>query len=348
MDYLIHAASGQWRLLRNSIPVEEALKKDLKPREKAQLLLVGKVKDFGERELGLKRTQNYQSIYLTSDKEVVYVVSAAPKDRLSLLSWWFPIVGRLPYLGFFDIDKAREEKENLEKKGYDVTLGVAEAYSTLGWFKDPITRNLIKGSTLDLVETILHEMTHVTLYIKDEGEFNEGLANFVGKLGAVVFLGSLYGSSHPLAIEAKNVVEDQRAFSSFLAELLRELDSLYKSPISYSEKLKRREVIFSKAVHSFNRLKARFKTNRFIYFGSSGLNNAYILSIGLYHRHFHLFEDLYLKKGRSLAKLMDFLVGLKGKKGSMWEKIRMGEKEYPAKSSGISGANVVNRNPQRY
>ncbi|MBW2000176.1 MAG: aminopeptidase [Deltaproteobacteria bacterium] len=324
LGYLIHAASGQWRLLRNAIPIEEALKQDLPSKEKTHLLLVGKVKDFGEKELGLKKTENYQKVYLGSDHEPIYVVSAAPKDRLVLVTWWFPIVGNLPYLGFFDLEKAREKRKKLVEEGYDVTIGVAEAYSTLGWFKDPVTLNLLKDSTLELVETILHEMTHATLYLKGEGEFNEGLANFVGKVGTVCFLESFYGPSHPLTLEAKRVVQDERLFSSFLARLLAALRNLYDSPLSYSEKVEQREKIFSACMSSFQQLRLRLKTDRFVHFGSSDLNNAYILSVALYHRHFDLFERLYIQRGRSIGKLLDFLDDLDQEEGSIWEKVKAG------------------------
>lgn len=324
LTYLIHAASGQWRLLRDSIPVEEALEANLGSREKAHLLMVGKIKKFGEEVLMMRRTDNYENIYLKSNNRPIYIVAAAPKARLTLVTWWFPVVGNLPYLGFFDLEKARREREKLQREGYDVTLGAAEAYSTLGWFKDPVTMNLLKGSTLELVETILHEMTHATLYIKGNGEFNEGLANFVGKVGAVHFLESRYGPSHPLTIEARSVVQDERLFSSFLTGLLAALGRLYDSSLSYNEKVEQREKIFSAYMGSFQQLKPRFKTNRFAHFGSSGLNNAYILSVALYHRHFDLFERLYVQRGQSIGKLLEFLKDLDQEKGSVWEKVKAG------------------------
>ncbi|MBW2029169.1 MAG: aminopeptidase [Deltaproteobacteria bacterium] len=324
LTYLIHAASGQWRLLRDSIPVEEALEENLGPREKAHLLMVGKIKEFGEEVLRLRRTENYQSIYLKSNNRPIYIVAAAPKARLTLVTWWFPVVGNLPYLGFFDLAKARKERERLQGVGYDVTLGAAEAYSTLGWFKDPVTMNLLKGSTLDLVETILHEMTHATLYVKGNGEFNEGLANFVGKVGAIRFFESRCGPSHPLTIEAKSVVQDERLFSSFLAGLLAALGRLYDSSLSHGEKVEQREEIFSAYMGSFQQLKLRFKTDRFVHFGSSGLNNAYILSVALYHRHFDLFERLYHQRGQSIGELLDYLKDFDLEKGSIWEKVKAG------------------------
>jgi len=291
LTYLFHAASGQFSLIYHAIPVESALKTDsLSLEQRNRLRLVARIKDFGEKELGLKKTQNYQTINLKSIYNPLYTVSASPKDRLVRITWWFPVVGRVPYLGFFELGRAQEEKKSLAQKDMDVVIGRAEAYSTLGWFKDPLTLNMIEGSTVNLTETILHEMTHTTLYLKGQGEFNEGLANLVGKMGAFLFLKSTYGSSHPLTIEAQQVLEDERLFSASLSSFLKNLGQLYNSPLSYQEKLTQREKIFSKFLEEFTHIKKKLKTNRFIHFGSAGLNNAYLMSVGLYHQHFHLFD----------------------------------------------------------
>jgi predicted aminopeptidase len=307
LTYVFHTAKGQYRLLHESIPVEEALAGEtLAPKEKDRLRLVALVKAFGETELGLKKTENYQTVYLASDQAPIYVVSAAPKDRLSLTSWWFPIVGRIPYLGFFDLECAREKEKELLEKDLDVIIRIADAYSTLGWFKDPVTMNLLKGSTVDLVETILHEMTHTTLYLKGQGEFNEGLAVLVGKAGAVDFFESAYGPSDPLTIEAKNSLADERIFSSFLDSLFIELEELYNSPIGYQEKLAQREKVFAKSIEAFGTIKEQLQTDRFIHFADGEFNNAYLLAIGLYHRHSALFLAALKQNNHSLRETILF------------------------------------------
>jgi predicted aminopeptidase len=187
---------------------------------------------------------------------------------------------------------------------------MAEAYSTLGWFKDPVTLNLVEGSTVDLAETILHEMTHTTLYVKGQGEFNEGLAVLVGKVGAYLFLDQTFGPSHPFTMKAQKSIEDERIFCSFLNPLLKRLERLYDSQIEYREKLVQREKIFAASMRDFRGLKSKFKTNRFTRFGSKGMNNAYLMSVGLYHRNFHLFESVLKKKGNSIRDTLSFFKGL--------------------------------------
>lgn len=323
MTYLFHAASGQFSLIYHAIPVESALKTDsLSLEQRNRLRLVARIKDFGEKELGLKKTRNYQTINLKSIQNPIYTVSASPKDSLVRITWWFPVVGRVPYLGFFDLGRAQEEKKRLAQKDLDVFIGRAEAYSTLGWFNDPLTLNMIEGSTVDLAETVLHEMTHTTLYLKGQGEFNEGLANLVGKMGAVLFLKRTYGSSHPFTIEAQQSIEDERLFSSYLSSFLEELAQLYNSPSSYQEKLGEREKIFSKFLKKFTHIKKRLQTNRFIHFGSADLNNAYLMLVGLYHRHFHLFEAVLEKNGGSIRQTLDSLRNLDKEEGDMIGKMK--------------------------
>ncbi|RPI79523.1 MAG: hypothetical protein EHM45_02555 [Desulfobacteraceae bacterium] len=302
-SYVFQAAAGQYRLMNHSVPVAEALQKNnLTPEQKEKLNLVAIVKQFGERELGLKQTENYQTVYLESGRNPLYVISAAPKDQLTHKTWWFPVVGRVPYLSYFDRGKAQTKKEQLLKKDLDVIIGQADAYSTLGWFRDPVTLNLLNDSTVNLVETILHELTHTTLYLKGQGEFNESLAMLVGREGARLFLEAHFGPDHPLSLEARHILEDQRLFSSFLDDLLARLETLYRGPLAYEEKMKQREQIFTQARTDFARLTTRLKTDEFTYFGHENLNNAYLLAIGLYHRHYPAFEKVLQQKNGSLAE----------------------------------------------
>jgi predicted aminopeptidase len=223
----------------------------------------------------------------------------------------------MPYLGFFDLESANEERDRLLKERLDVSLSIADAYSTLGWFQDPVTLNLIEGSTPDLVETILHEMTHTTLYLKGQGAFNEGLAVLVGKVGAFLLLQDVFGPSHPFTEQAKGSIEDERLFSRFLAALMDKLEQLYNSPITYQEKLARREEVFAGSLEEFKHIRKRFKTNHFVHFGERPLNNAYILSVGLYHRNFDLFEAILERNGDSIRAMLLFFKDLGKEKGDV-------------------------------
>lgn len=323
VSYLFHAAAGQFRFLYHAVPVEEALQQEsLLPAEKTRLSLVSRIKDFGENELGLKKSENYETINLR-DQSPIYTVSASPKDELTLVTWWFPVAGRVPYLGFFELDRARTERDRLLAKDLDTFVGRAEAYSTLGWFKDPLSLNLIQGSDLNLVETILHEMVHTTLYVKGQGEFNEGLAQLIGKRGALLFLEQTFGPSHPATLEARDSITDEILFSAFLVSLLSELDALYKdAQMTYGLKLSEREKIFTRHLDTFEGVKAQMRTRRFANFGQAGLNNAYLMSVGLYHRHYSLFERVLARKGNSIKDFVAFFQNLSEEKGNLIDRTR--------------------------
>jgi predicted aminopeptidase len=340
LGYYFHLAGGQLSLLCGAILVEEALREaTLSPDERERLRLVGRVKEFGETELGLQKTENYQTVYLKSRQNPIYTISASPKDRLTRFTWWFPIVGDMPYLGFFDIESAKKEKEELLRKDLDVALGRADAYSTLGWFRDPVTRNLLEAPVPELVETILHEMTHTTLYVKGQGEFNEGLAMLVGLTGSRLFLEREYGPAHPFSTLAEGAIQDERAFSSFVGSLMERLERLYASPVSREEKLREREEVFSKGMEEFGDLRERLKTDRYRKFGNTGMNNAYLLSVALYHRNYPLMESYLRSQGDSLREMIRALQSIAEGGGDMLERMRS---EVVEKQGGFSGAGTVN------
>jgi predicted aminopeptidase len=318
LTYLFQVAAGEYRLLNGAVPLGEAMKNgSLDQNQRAHLALVQGIKDFGETELGLKKTSIYKTVNLDPHQPTVYVVSACPKDRLDPVTWWFPVVGKMPYLGFFDLESAQAEKQKLLGKGLDVYIGMAEAYSTLGWFKDPLTLNLIGTSTLDFVETILHEMTHATLYVKGQGEFNEGLAMMVGKEGALLFMERTFGPSHPLSQEAEKSIHDEHLFSSFLCSLLDELNHLYRSPLSYQEKLAEREKVFASSLERFKLLKSQFQTQRFAPFEHAPMNNAFLVSVAVYHRPFLLFEQALHRHGDSIKDMLQWLKLMAQEDGNM-------------------------------
>jgi predicted aminopeptidase len=306
MSYLMHAAAGQIRIMHRAVPVERALEDPaLGPLERERLLLVTKIKEFGESELGLAPTNNYETVYLGRRSSPVYTVTAAEKTRLELVTWWFPVVGRMPYLGYFDPEAAQKKRMKLEDKGYDVVVWPAEAYSTLGWFQDPVHRNLLARGPVDLAETILHEMTHATLYVKGQPVFNETLANVIGKRGALAFVEAEFGSGSREAAGARALLRDQRLFSRFIDDLVSRLTSVYDSPASDEEKLALREEIFQEAEAGFAELSGRMETDQFTGFGSRGLNNAYILALSIYHSHYNLFEAVLDAGGGSISGSME-------------------------------------------
>jgi predicted aminopeptidase len=311
INYIVHATAGQIRIMASVETVEDLTAKGaLNPSQLERIALIQEVKTYAEKEFGVRKTKSYSKIYPRPVKRVLLVVCASPKDALTLKTWWFPVVGRMPYLGFFNPEKAEREKENLERQGYDVIVRDAEAYSTLGWFSDPITMNMLDSSPVVLVDTIIHELTHATLYVKGQGSFNEGLALFMGRLGAARFLESTRGPDHAETQLAWRLVHDERLFSGFLDGLLKELESFYASTLTREEKIEGREKVYLKGLEKFKEIKPLFKTTLFWDFDQKKINNAELLSIALYHRYFSLFEAVYDLNGRNLRSTLHFFVRL--------------------------------------
>ena len=323
ISYLFHVAKGQIELLNGAVPINEALDTEpFTPDQRNKLLLVSQIKAFGVKDLGLEKTNNYETVYPHGSRNPIYVVSASKKDAFSLKTWWFPIVGDLPYLGFFDLKKAREERARLVNENMDVYLGRAEAYSTLGWFQDPVTMNLIDGTTPGLVNTLLHEMTHATLYVNGQGAFNEGLAVLVGKVGAIQFFEKAFGTEHPFTIKARDALADERLFSGFLNAFMAEMEGVYTLKVGYEEKMRIRAQVFETYHKGFEILKEDFKTREFVHFAITPPNNAYLMTVALYHRHFNLFEAVLKKEGGSVKKMMGFLKKFSKKEGNLIERLQ--------------------------
>jgi predicted aminopeptidase len=192
--YLVTQAMGQLRVLLNSQRIQTLLTDPKVPDDvKLKLRLVHEIKEFGEDELGLKPSRNYESFYDTKGQPITYIVSACRKDRFQPHLWWFPIVGDVPYKGFFAKEDAVAEAKELETQGYDVSLGTAAAYSTLGYFPDPVLSTMLEYPEEQLVALLLHELTHGTIYLPGGTDFNEGLASFVGWQGALEFARRRHG-----------------------------------------------------------------------------------------------------------------------------------------------------------
>ncbi len=180
--------------LQHAKPIEKILKNpsqyQLTSEEVRKLSLIQAVQKFAIEKIGLKASQNYTTYVKFPDNRLylVYVVSACEKYKLEPYSWSFLFVGKMPYKGFFELTDAKDLAKDLEKEDLDVYVRGSIAFSTLGWFSDPVYSTMLRLDDLSLIETIFHEMTHDTVYLKGQGEFNESLANFVGVEATLAYI----------------------------------------------------------------------------------------------------------------------------------------------------------------
>ena len=184
VGYYRQAISGQYEILDRREPIQTVLARtNTSPALREKLQLVLGLREFAERELHLKTDGHYAKYADLGRRYVVWNVYAAPEFSLEPKKWWYPIVGKLKYRGFFSEKEARECAAGLAKKGYDVHVGGVDAYSTLGFFKDPVLNTFVYNSAPDLAETLFHELAHQQVFASGDTDFNEAFATAVGEEG---------------------------------------------------------------------------------------------------------------------------------------------------------------------
>ena len=320
--YTLKEGTTMLGYLGRAIPLEKMAADD----SEDDRLFVQRVEDirrFAMDELGLKESKNYTR-YVELDRDyLAAVVSASAKDSFTRYEWWFPVVGKVPYKGFFNVEDARKEREKLEKKDLDVWIRGVDAFSTLGWFRDPLYSYMKKYSDRELAELIIHELLHATVYINSQSQFNEELAEFVGTEGARLYIekkqnsetaDSTPGNQTDTVDQADAAQKDSAAYLAFIRGLIADLDEMYKSDIPKDEKLKRKEEIISEAKTRFDtNYDNLFTTDNYRGFSKLPVNNAYLELFILYYAGDNYFKDLYEKSGRDLPKLIAAAKTIKGK-----------------------------------
>ncbi len=318
VGYIFHVGKGQLKIVCGTKNIESVLEDPEVPEsEKQKIRLVQEAKAFGEAELGLASSKNYTRYYRVEQPPVAHNLTASPKFELEAHTWCFPIAGCLPYKGFFTEERAKRESARMAERGFDTYVRPVGAYSTLGWFKDPVFSTMLKYRDTALVEVILHEMVHRTIFLKDQGAFNEGVATFVGKQGTEAFFRNRGGLS-PEQIEAmRQKGEAKRLFQTTMFDLADRLRSLYGSEAPEGEKLARRAMIFEEAKEDLQQGLETLGTTRYQGILKQEWNNAFLVSYLTYHEDPGLWEALFERFDRDLPAMVGWLKGLEGEKHPM-------------------------------
>jgi predicted aminopeptidase len=235
--YALKMGKGQVQIIIEARPFEEVYNDpDVELNVKEKLRMIERIKQFAYDSIGLKPSENYTSFYQQPEDQIIFVVTACEKFKLKPYEWNFPIVGTLPYKGFFKKDEAQVESDRLKSLGYDVNVGNASGWSTLGWFNDPVLSQMIKLPEGDLAELIIHELTHGTVFIPDSAEYNENLATFVGVTGAAWYLTSVYGKNSEEYRAYIDSGTDADLRTDFMLGCAHYADSVYSAlPVSADE-----------------------------------------------------------------------------------------------------------------
>ncbi|MBA3972518.1 MAG: aminopeptidase, partial [Bacteroidetes bacterium] len=266
--YGIQQGKGQLEMVWDSRPVEDVLNDLSFPDSlKQKLRLIAEIKQFTIDSLGMNPSKNYNAVYDQKGKTSLLVVSGCEPFKFKPKEWVFPILGAVPYKGFFDKKEAKAEIDRLRADGYDVDIYSPSGWSTLGWFKDPILSNMLKRDEGDLSSLIIHELTHGTLFIKNDVDFNENLANFIGDKGAEKFLKYKFGIESKQYKNYEEGKADEKLYNEYILRSTERLDSLYKNSLSEEKfiRKKKKDKMIMQIVIGVNRLKLFDKKRYFTY-----------------------------------------------------------------------------------
>lgn len=294
--YVLRAGYEEMRILWRRRPIAEVLAGGTAPDMRAKLELTLAVREFARDRLGLSVRGSYASVAQVDDDQVVHLVTAAPRTRLIPYTWWFPIVGRVPYRAYFDQHDAQSLAAGLERDGYDTYVRPAVAFSTLGWFDDPLLSSLLRFDEVSLAEIIVHELLHNTVYLPGQTAFDESFASFVGCRGAVEFFTARNDDRR--VARARDLCADQLTFSRDLGDLVTRLESSYAAGIVGPE----RTALFEAAQVQFR--SRPWRTDSYRDFGRDRLNNAVIVHHWLYAQRLDLFEQALASQGNDLARMI--------------------------------------------
>lgn len=311
IGYLVKGAYHQIGILTSREDIEDVLKEgQLNDKEKRKLRLVLEVRQFATKRLGLKKSDNYTS-YVGLDRPYVsYVLSAAPRHRLEHHLWWFPIVGSVPYKGYFSPEEAKEAAKEFPKSKYDTYVRGVSAYSTLGWFDDPVLSSMLAYKEHRLVNVIIHETVHATIYIKGHADFNERLATFIGDMGTELFYQNKEGKDSPTVQLIAKSNEDQKLFSQFISKEIKSLKEWYKDKSESLDESLRQDRIQKINQRFTSELLPKMKTKNYSGFSKVKLNNARLMVYSTYMKDQSDFKKLYEKLGRDFKKLIEYCKSL--------------------------------------
>ncbi len=283
LAYYAQAARGQLEILGKRDSIEKLVVDESQTKQtRDSLLLVKQIRDYATDELGLPDNMSYRYYSELGRQYVLWNVLAAPRYQMKLENWCFPIAGCVAYKGYFSKDNAQAFKADMVEQGYDTFLYGVTAYSTLGWFSDPVLDTFLQYPEFSLAGIIFHELAHQVVYVKDDSSFNEAFATVVEQAGVEKWILAHYPAEE---LQLHQLNQDR---SNSITELIlkhrKQLETLYASaPESDLEQRKQKIIVTMK--NAYSEIQGQGGGTRYYdwWFGLE-LNNAHFSSIATYHR----------------------------------------------------------------
>ncbi|MEZ4754277.1 MAG: aminopeptidase [Bdellovibrionota bacterium] len=294
--FVLRASYEETKILLARQKIEQAVADQKTPaKEKEKLKLVLAAREFAK-VIGLTPKDSF-TLYSKVDRNpLAWVFMASQPDSFKLKTWWFPFVGSVPYKGYFSKATAIEAAKEAEMDGWETWIRGTDAFSTLGWFNDPILSTTLSRDKFSIVNTVIHEILHSTLWVKNQVSFNESLANFIGVYGMLDFFEEKYehcsAKSVVCATELKDlkvaqkIVVRETALAKVVDEMYKRLSQLYSSTISQEQKLNSRKLIFETLSKP---LKIQYPELNFF----ETANNAELMQLKIYLTNFDLFKKIH-------------------------------------------------------
>ena len=339
LSFYGQAAKGQYQIFAHQEPIDKLLlAADTPPRLKQRLELLRDLRGFAGQELKLPTDKQYRKYVDVHRPFVVWNVEAAPELSMQPKTWWYPLLGSLEYRGYFSKAGAINYASDLRKQGYDVSVGGVEAYSTLGWFKDPVLNTFIFEDDADLAEIIFHELGHQRLFARGDTDFNEAFATTVGQEGArrwlkargdtaglKEYLAHLQRSDEFVHLVMKTRARLEALYGDELTEDGKIKASKKPNPVSEDKLRQQKEEILAGMKQEYNRLKQHWGGDtEYDGWFAHPINNAHLNSVAAYYDFVPGFEQILAANGGDLEKFYQAAEALSKKpKADRHEQLRI-------------------------
>lgn len=276
------------------VPIDTVIASPTLDQEKRQLLdEVQRARHFASTALALPDNDSYRHYVELPNEFVVWNVFATPALSLEPIQSCFLIVGCLEYRGYYDKSDAEAYAASLESAGYDVFLGGVSAYSTLGWFDDPVLSSMLRYGKWRTIETVFHELAHQKIYVKHDSAFNEAFATAVADLG----LARYQATTDQVSDQATKQKIWEHAFIDLILRYQERLRSLYASSVSDSAKHEQKAQLFSELKQEYRALRKQHTTQANYDEWVDTINNAKIASVVTYFDLSQHFKRLFSLSG---------------------------------------------------
>ncbi len=343
-EYLWQGAVGQVELIAGARPVEDVVAATSDAKLAERLVRAREIRAFASRELALPDNASYRRYADVGRPFVVWNVFAAPALSLEPRQWCFPVAGCVNYRGYFREDDAKAEAARLAARGDDVHVGGVPAYSTLGWFDDPLLSTFIRYPETALARLVFHELAHQVVYVKDDTSFNEAFATAVEEEGLARWLAAQAGTPRHAALvaEAARGERLRDGFRRWAREARAELASIYASGASEAEKRARKAAVFERMRAAYDAAKAgegglAGYDRWFAGHDGSGPNNASLAAVALYDDKVPAFRALLADVGGDLPAFYGRVRELAGKPKAEREAILAALGREPAATPASGG-----------